>query len=474
MPDAASSFDLPLEELVALVHRRRLDPADNLNEALARYRRLGRRLGAYVTRDSDISMAQSEFAGYLEQPEAVEQGLRGITVSIKDLFGLHGSPTFAGSPARLPAQYELEGPVVGALRRLGCVVTGKTHTVEFAFGGLGTNPHWPVPRNPWDANRHRVPGGSSAGAGVSLHCDAQLALGTDTAGSVRIPASMTGCAGLKTSYGRWPTRGIVPLSPSLDSVGILARTVADLRYAFGLIDGALTDADAGRGMSAKLPALKELKLGLCEEFFWRECSPGVAERVREAIEELGRAGARFERLILPETEPANELFLMGHLASCELYEFLCSELPSWLDSLDPAVQARMADAAELPAYEYLRRRRRLRQLRESAQQRLQGAEVVVTPTVAVTPPTLDEVAAPERYRRANLLALRNTSMGNLLGLCAVTLPVGLDQAGMPVGLQILGRHGQDARVLDIAAAIERVLGPARERLGRAPLTEAGP
>jgi len=471
MPNARTSFDLPLADLSVAIGKGRWDPVRNLEESERRYARTGPKLGAYITRAAEFSLAQAELAGYLPDSSSRTELLKGIAVSVKDLFGLHGSPTFAGSPARLPAAFEREGPVIAAVRRLGAVITGKTHTVEFAFGGLGTNPHWPVPRNPWDAGCHRLPGGSSAGAGVSLHCDAQLALGTDTAGSVRIPASMTGCAGLKTSHGRWPIEGVVPLCPSLDSIGILARSVADLRFAFHLIEGRLSDGSL-RHREPEPPAPGDLRLGICDEFFWDHCSPGVAECVKAAVDEVARQGANLDRVIMPETGPAEELFHLGHLAAPELYEFLRSELPAWLKTLDPKVGARMDGAAEVSAYEYLRRCRRLRQLSESAQQRLQAADVLLTPTVVVTPPTLEGVATLDTYRRANLLALRNTSMANLLGLCAVTLPVGLDRAGMPVGLQLVGRYGEDPKVLAIAAAIEKIIGPPAERLGVPPLIKS--
>ncbi|MDH3640320.1 MAG: amidase, partial [Gammaproteobacteria bacterium] len=215
----------------------------------AQYERYADLLKPYITHSSDWSSGT-----HLEPADENSVGLLGVPVSVKDLFGVPGFPTYAGSPARLPAQFEESGPVVQTLQRRGAAITGKTHTVEFAFGGLGFNSHWPVPRNPWDNGAYRVSGGSSAGAGVSLYCDARLALGTDTAGSVRIPASMTGVVGLKTSYGRWPMSGIVPLCPSLDSTGLLGHTVADVRYAFDVID-------RGLGNSAEPGVTELLDLG---------------------------------------------------------------------------------------------------------------------------------------------------------------------------------------------------------------------
>jgi aspartyl-tRNA(Asn)/glutamyl-tRNA(Gln) amidotransferase subunit A len=456
-------FDLPLIECLPSLAGSASARAELIEISRDRFRRFGGYLGHYVSRDEALMERDSRRAG---EPGGAG-GLTGVPVSVKDLFGVEGYPIFAGSPRRLPGAFEAEGPVVGALRRSRAVITGKTHTVEFAFGGLGTNPHWPVPRNPWDARRHRVPGGSSAGAGVSIHCDAMLALGTDTAGSVRIPASMTGCVGLKTSYGRWPLGGVVPLSPSLDSAGLLGRTIADVQLAFQVLDAQLAASPAAPVVD--IPAFGELRLGIGGAPFWDECSPGIAERVEEALRELSAAGAVCAPFALPETGPALEIFALGHLAAVELYEFLNSELPDWLVTLDPKVAARMSDAASLPAAEYLRRRRVLRALGRAAAERIAAVDALLVPTVAVTPPALVEIGTGDAYRRANLLALRNTAIANLLGLCALTMPVGLDEAGMPTGLQLIAIRGAEHRLLAVARAFERRLGSGAQRLGRPPL-----
>ena len=197
-------------------------------------------LNAYKTWDKEKIIQQAKVADSALNAGIDGGSLQGLPVSVKDLYGVTGFPTFAGSPKSLPKRWEREGPVIKALRRQLAVIAGKTHTVEFAFGGLGANPHWTTPRNPWDRDKHRVPGGSSSGAGVTLAVgSALLALGTDTAGSVRIPASMTGNVGFKTSIGRWSVEGIVPLSPSLDTVGLLARSVEDVAFGFLALDPAV-------------------------------------------------------------------------------------------------------------------------------------------------------------------------------------------------------------------------------------------
>ncbi|BBI64707.1 hypothetical protein HSBAA_60130 [Vreelandella sulfidaeris] len=259
-----------------------------------------------------------------------------------------GLPTYAGSSQRLPKRWERPGPVVSALLKQLPSVMGKTHSVEFAFGGLGTNAHWGAPRNPWDAHQHRTPGGSSSGAGVSLVSGtASLALGTDTAGSVRIPASMTGVVGLKTTAGRWSIEQIVPLSSTLDTPGLLARWVDDLAFAFDALDSGLSGQD---DRVPATPSLAGLTFGVPETFFWDDCSPGIAETVRAAIKQLEAAGARIVTLELPGIDDAYELFKLGGVAAPELAAFLKTELPEMIDSLDPNVAARVKAADDMPAW----------------------------------------------------------------------------------------------------------------------------
>lgn len=392
--------------------------------------------------------------------------LMGVPVSIKDIYAVPGMPTYAGSSRPLPASWEQPGPMVQALLRQLPSVMGKTHTVEFAFGGLGTNAHWGAPRNPWDIVNHRVPGGSSAGAGVSLVSGtACLALGTDTAGSVRIPASMTGVAGLKTTAGRWSTKQIVPLSSTLDTPGLLARSADDLAFAFAALDGELSGE---RQRTFPVPDLADLTFAVPEAFFWEDCSPGIAEAVEEAIRKLEAAGARIVTLDLPRTDEAYALFQQGGLAAAEVAAFLYTELPEMLDALDPNVAARIKAADEMPSWEYVRRRGVIDSLSATAAECLVGVDALLTPTVAITPPTVESLLPEGAYPKANMHALRNTVMGNFMGLCGLTLPVGKDAAGMPVGLQLLAGPWQDARLIAVGQAVEALLGTSLDILGEPP------
>lgn len=441
--------------------------ADITGEAIANRRD---DLGAYRHTDDDLVRSQA-----LEADESLARGndrglLMGLPISAKDLYGVPGFPVHAGSPKELPAEFREAGPVIQSLQRHLAVITGKTHTVEFAFGGLGTNPHLPTPKNPWDAEHHRVPGGSSSGAGVSL-CEgsAVLALGTDTAGSVRIPAAMTGKVGLKTTAGRWSLEGIVPLSPTLDTPGVLANCVDDAMVAFAAIDPSYTSVDQLESLFGPA-AISDLTLGRGDRLFFDDLSAGVGEAVEDALDELANAGANVQKIEVPEVDLSYALFRQGGPVSFELHAFLSTRLPEWFDTLDPNVASRVGDAGEMADTEYQQRLADMASWSASIDQRLAEVDVLVAPTVAVTPPTVEEVATSEEYGPRNLLALRNTSIANYLGLCAITLPVGLDDAGMPVGLMLMARGGTEERLLGIARQVERVLGTGHDRLGAAPRT----
>ncbi|HZT51231.1 MAG TPA: amidase [Stellaceae bacterium] len=391
--------------------------------------------------------------------------LHGIPVSVKDLFGVAGLPTFAGTARRLPPAWESEGPIVAAIRRQGGVLVGKTHTTEFALSALGTNPYGAAPRNPWDARHHRSAGGSSSGAGVSLaEGSALIALGTDTMGSVRIPASVTGTVGVKTSIGRWPTAGVVPLSPTFDTVGLLARSVADAAYAFAALD-----AEAPRP-----PEASALVIGIADTAAWSACAPSIARVAKAALDEAARAGVRLRPAALPEADAAFDFVCDGTVAVAEFDAFLAAELPDWRALIQPATRALADRGAAASARAYLQDRARQRALCAAAAGRFDAAAVLAAPTVPLPPPRIDAPLPPGEARRLHLAMLRSSCVANCLGLCAVTLPVGLDDEGLPVGLELIGRYSDDARVIGAALALERILGTAADRLDVPPLLHGAP
>ncbi len=462
-------IDRPIRTVAAAVRDGAATFEAVISAAVARHDQFGGALGAYKHWDGDRAVAEARAADALLGAGRDAGAVMGLPISVKDIYGVDGMPTFAGTPKEMPETWRTEGPVVAALRRGLAIPMGKTHTVEFAFGAVGATANWPSPRNPWDATDNRVCGGSSVGAGVSLaEGSAVVALGTDTGGSVRIPASVTGQVGLKTTIGRWSTAGIVPLSSSFDTPGTLTRTVEDAIAAFAAIDPAWDDAEALFRSLDGLDAA-DLRLAVPDELFWDDCSPGVAEGVRGAIDELAAKGARVGRIDLPEAAAARERFIRGGLFGVEGLSFMDEHYPDRADTMDPNIGYRFKPSRDVDAVTYFTETRKIAELARAADERLSAFDVVVTPTVPLTPPTMDEVSSIKGYSAANAMMARNTQPVNLLALSAITMPVALDAADMPVGLQLIARGGQDERLLAAAWAIERALGTGHERLGVPPL-----
>src|SRR5215470_7504773 len=237
-----AALALPIADIALRLRDGRLTARALAEEAIDNHERCGKPLMAYSQWAPEHARKCADAADAAFAVGSHAGSLQGIPTSVKDLFAMAGFPTYAGTPRRLPEKFETEGPVVATLRRQLATLMGKTHMVEFAFGGTGHNAHYGAPRNPWDATAHRSPGGSSSGAGVSL-CEgsALLALGSDTAASVRLPAAMTGNAGLKLTKDRWSCDGVVPLSHTFDTPGILARSTADAAFGFAALDPQLGD-----------------------------------------------------------------------------------------------------------------------------------------------------------------------------------------------------------------------------------------
>lgn len=382
--------------------------------------------------------------------------LMGMPISIKDLYAVPSMPTYAGSKARLPTSWESAGPIVKCLIDQMPSIMGKTHTVEFAFGGLGTNPHWGTPWNPHDPINHRAPGGSSSGAGVSIYeGSACLAFGTDTAGSVRIPASMTGVVGLKTTAGRWPTEKIVPLSHTLDSPGMLTKTVRDMHFCFHAIDSNLYINNPRLQPSINLP---NLKVGIANDFFWSDCHSSIIRPIESAINALKRNGINTQSFNFPNIEEAYEIFKLGGLAATELYSFIKSELPENLNDLDSTVKARLKDGENILAWEYIRRKQLISNIARDISEELNKVDVVVLPTTQISPPLIEELKEPQRYSELNMLALKNTFIGNFANICGITIPVGRDNNNMPIGMQLYSKSWNEENLIEIALAFEACIG----------------
>tara|TARA_B110000503_G_scaffold108601_1_gene162400 strand:- start:6077 stop:7456 length:1380 start_codon:yes stop_codon:yes gene_type:complete len=399
---------------------------------------------------------------------APEGLLAGISVSVKDLYAVTGFDTYAGSPLAL-TEFNTSGTLVKRLTDAGAHICGKTHTVEFAFGGLGTNPHWPVPVNPFDTKQHRVPGGSSSGAPVSLWMGAcQLALGSDTSGSVRVPAAFCGTFGLKTSAGRWEKDGIVPLSPSVDTAGLLALSAADALWGFAVMDPPTSDNPRDFIAQTMLTkkSMKGVRIGVITAMF-EECEGNIDNKVLAALAQLEAAGAILVELDWPYLEETYELFLQGGLSALEFPAFIkAPDRKPWFDQLAPSTKMRFAhltdaDLFNAPA-QVADKNALIQTFNKAAEAVLATVDFAVCPTCPISAPTLAYVETNiEQYKERNFKALRNTQVANLQYLCAATLPCGLDDYDMPLGLQIMMGHGQDPLLMQWSCAVEAIIGDAQ-------------
>jgi len=399
----------------------------------------------YADRARTAADAQDQLrkAGYVASP------LAGLPVSIKDLFDVAGEVTLAGSTAlddRPPA--ERDAPIVARLRAAGAVIVGRTNMTEFAFSGIGINPHYGTPGNPYD--RLRVPGGSSAGAPVSVAdgC-AVVAIGTDTGGSVRIPAALCGVVGLKPTAKRIPRDGATPLSTTLDSIGPLANSVACCAIADAVM--------AGEEPIAPGPVSVEgLRFGVPQSFVLDDLAPEVASAFADACAALSRAGARVVDLPLDELSEYSALSDRGLLVNSEAFAWHEELLGRRGNEYDPRVRSRIEFGRNVSAAAYIRLCAARADFIARVAARTAEFDALLMPTVAITAPPLAALAEDREYFRLNGLILRNTSVINFLDRCALTLPI-QPRGAAPVGLMVVGEHGGDRRLLAIASGIEATL-----------------
>jgi aspartyl-tRNA(Asn)/glutamyl-tRNA(Gln) amidotransferase subunit A len=385
-------------------------------------------------------------AGYVASP------LAGLPVSLKDLFDVSGELTLAGSKALddLPPA-TCDAPVVSRLRAAGAVLIGRTNMTEFAFSGVGINPHYGTPGNPYD--RRLIPGGSSSGAAVSVSDGGGVVgIGTDTGGSVRIPAALCGIVGFKPTQKRIPRDGAIPLSTTLDSIGPLANSVACCAVADAIMAGAAPIVPPAISVEA-------LRLGVPQTYVIDGLEPEVATTFANACAMLSRAGARIVDLPLSELAELAAINATGGFAPIEAYAWHTPLLERRGSDYDPRVRTRIERAGGMTAVEYIELRAARADLMTRVATRTSGFDALLMPTVAITAPPIIAFERDEDYRRLNALLLRNTSVINFLDCCAITVP--LQTAGPQVGLMIVDQHGADHHLLGIARGIEAAVSRTR-------------
>ncbi len=371
--------------------------------------------------------------------------LDGAIVSIKDLFDVAGEPTRAGSKilADEASPATADASVVRRLRAGGAVIIAKTNMTEFALGAIGANPHFGTPGNPRD--RARVPGGSSAGAAVAVADGmCEIAIGSDTGGSVRMPAALCGITGFKPSRQRIPTEGAFPLSTTLDSIGPLARSVADCAKA----DAVMANEDF---VPIEPLALAGLRFGIAQGFPLENLDETVGNAFAVAIARLEQAGVRPTREAIPLFDEMRQANAYGGIVQPEACAIHRDRLKRRAADLDPNIRARIERGCAMSAADYIDTLYARERLVRAMDRRLAAIDALIMPTSAIVAPTIAEVADQKTFAARNTMLLRNTSIGNFFDLCGISLPL---PAALPVGLMLLARNGQDRVLLRIAAAVE--------------------
>jgi aspartyl-tRNA(Asn)/glutamyl-tRNA(Gln) amidotransferase subunit A len=382
--------------------------------------------------------------------------LDGVPLAWKDLFDMAGEPTTAGSALyRQTPPVKTDAEVVANLSAAGMVSVGKVNLTEFAYSGLGLNPHFGSPRNPHDATTPRVPGGSSSGSAVSVAANlVPCSIGTDTGGSVRVPAALNGIVGFKTSEGRVSKQGCFPLSHTLDTVGPLARDVEDCI----LLDAALRGEMPGRIAQAEL---RGLRLVVATNVVQEELDEAVAANFERSLERLSSAGAKIEHRKLDLLDEVQRVTAAhGSLTAVEAYQVHHRHIESAeAEAIDPRVVARILGGRKMSGRDVIEVQLARRRLAAELAAELAGA-LLVMPTCAHTAPEIAPLEADEDlFHRVNLKTLRNTMIGNFLGTCGLALPNGHDAQGLPTSILFSAPGGGDDQLLSHGRALERTIGP---------------
>ncbi len=372
----------------------------------------------------------------------------GVPISVKDLFDLAGQVTRAGSVVLdESAPAVATAPAIQRLLDSGLVSIGRTNMTEFAYSGVGLNPHYGTPLNPWDRRTGRIPGGSSSGAAVSVSDGmAVAAIGTDTGGSCRIPAALTGITGWKPSANRIPREGVYPLSQSLDSVGVLASDVAGCAVLDDVMSG-------GPGSVPPARALADLRLAVLGHYVTEGIDAEVGGVYADALTRLSAAGATLTEIQLPEIERLPELNARGGIAAKEAWEFHAGQLRAAGDRYDPRVAGRIQAGAAVEDQELARIVTARKNMIAGFAAAAKGFDALLAPTVPIVAPPIAAFETDEEYVRLNLLLLRNPSLLNFLDGCAISLPIH-EPGEAPVGLMLAAPNGQDRALLATALGVE--------------------
>jgi aspartyl-tRNA(Asn)/glutamyl-tRNA(Gln) amidotransferase subunit A len=441
-------------ELSERLRRREISPLEITEECLRRIEKLNPELNAFITVDAESALGQARMAESEILNRQWRGPLHGIPIALKDLIDTAGVRTTAGSALykeRIPTQ---DAEVVRRLRQAGAVIVGKNNLHEFAYGGSSLVSYFGDVHNPWDAGR--IAGGSSGGSAAAVVSGmAYAAIGTDTAGSIREPAALCGCVGLKPTYGRVSSRGVIPLSWSLDHVGPLARSVPDA----AMVVQAIAGYDARDLTSAHVPTSdyagglgddpKSLRVGIARDYFFDDLDPEVASAAEEALGVI-------RKLVADVREVKLEILTDRSLQAAESFAYHAENVAKHPELYQAETLRRIRTGEKVSAAEYIRRLQELEQARRNIRDSFVEVDVLVTPTIPMPAPKIADLqASPAALRPAELRLLRNTRPFNVWGLPTISVPCGFTQGGLPLALQIAAAHWREDLVLRLANAYEK-------------------
>ncbi|HTT17656.1 MAG TPA: amidase [Candidatus Sulfotelmatobacter sp.] len=443
-----------IAELSQRIRRKETSPVEIVEVCLANIEQLNPRLNAFITVMAESSLTEARAAEQQIASGHWRGLLHGIPIAIKDLIDTAGVRTTSASALhkdRIPAE---DAWVVRKLREAGAVIIGKNNLHEFAYGGSSLVSYFGNVHNPW--NLEQIAGGSSGGSAACVPAGmACAAIGTDTAGSIREPAALCGCVGLKPTYGRVSSRGVIPLSTSLDHIGPLAVSVEDAAIVLQVIAGYDRDdvTSAEAPVTDYVSVLKDgtrgLRIGVPRAYFFDDLDPEVASAMENALMGIKTLVANMKDVQL-------EVATDRTLPAVESYAYHAGNIANSPELYEAETLRRIRSGEKITATDYIQRRRELETARRSVRQELADIDLLVTPTTPMPAPAIADLTSnPEALRPAELKLLRNTRPFNVWGLPAISVPCGFTQSGLPIGLQIAGPHWREDLVLRLAYAYEQ-------------------
>jgi len=430
-----------------------IDPVELAEHFLARIAEQDPEHLIFIRMDPARTRAEASAARQRQKAGTRRGPLDGVPVSWKDLVDVAGMETTMATTALAGRIPERDAPLLVRATNAGTVFLGKTNMTEFAFSGLGINTTHGTPANACDPVTPRIPGGSSSGAGVAVARGlGPIGIGSDTGGSVRIPASVNGIVGLKTTIGALTTEGVLPLSPLLDTIGPLTADVADAAAMWSVLSATAMPDLTGADLKGRLFIAVDAPL-------WRDVDAGIDRACRAAVTKLEAAGARVVWQDVPELSEAMEAMItMGGLVTADAWACWGELVEANPDAIYKFMLPRFRSGTKQSGHGLLRLMRRLEEISLGLHRKLAGCDAMISPTVPISPPAIADLIDDEAaYTRANMMSLRNTTPGNLTKVCALTLPCGSDDNGLPAGLMLMQRPHQEGALLRLGKAVETAL-----------------